>query len=89
MVNNTTHLTPYDARKPKHQLIVKDNLEAKLKRNRLYPDIDVGNKVKIDTKSCFIKNILAYGLKIRMKLKVLMNHTGNDFLNLKTMYVHL
>ena len=50
MINRTTHMTPYDARKPKNQLIVQNNIIANAKRNRIYPDINVGDKVKIYTK---------------------------------------
>ena len=34
MINNTTHMTPYEARKPKNQLMVKNNITAKAKRKK-------------------------------------------------------
>ena len=50
MIHNTTHMTPYDAMKPKNHLLVKNNIISKAKRNRIYPDINVGDRVKIYTK---------------------------------------
>ena len=47
-IKHTSHgLTPSEARKPKHQLEVSLNLGMKAKRNRVYPDLNVGNEVKI------------------------------------------
>ena len=47
-IKHTSHgLTPSEARKPKHQLEVSLNLGMKAKRNRVYPDLIVGNEVKI------------------------------------------
>ena len=50
MIHRTTHMTPYDARKPKNELEVKHNIILKAKHNRKYPDINVGDKAKIYTK---------------------------------------
>jgi hypothetical protein len=50
MINRTTHMTPYDARKPKNELEVKQHIVLKAKHNRLYPDINIGDKVKIYVK---------------------------------------
>ena len=50
MIHNTTHMTPYDATKPQNHLLVKNNIISKAKRNRIYPDINVGDRVKIYTK---------------------------------------
>ena len=47
MIHSITKMTPNDARQPKNKLDVKDNLELKRKHNRLYPDISIGDKVKI------------------------------------------
>ena len=43
-------MTPYDARKPKNHDLVLHNIELKAKHNRVYPDIHIGDKVKIYTK---------------------------------------
>ena len=50
MVNRSIGMTPYEARKDKNLLNVKQNLELHAKHDRLYPDINVGDKVKIYTK---------------------------------------
>ena len=47
-IKHTSHgLTPTEARKPKNQLEVSLNLGMKAKRNRVYPDSNVGNEEKI------------------------------------------
>ena len=50
MVNRSTGMTPYEAKTDKNLLNAKQNLELHAKHDRLYPDINVGNKVKIYTK---------------------------------------
>ena len=47
MVHSATKFTPKDARKPSNELKVKLNLGMNAKRNRLYPDVETGDKVKI------------------------------------------
>ena len=56
MVNNSTGMTPYEARKERNHIDVKQNLELRAKHTRKYPDINVGDKVKIyTTKKIFDK----------------------------------
>ena len=43
-------MTPYEARKERNHIAVKQNLELRDKRTRKYHDINVGDKVKIYTK---------------------------------------
>ena len=50
MVNRSIGMTPYEARQDKKILNVKQNLELHAKHDRLYPNINVGDKVKIYTK---------------------------------------
>ena len=38
---------PKDARKPKNELSVRLNIASSGKRNRIYPDLDKGDEVKI------------------------------------------
>ena len=45
--HTSTGLTPAEAIKEDNQLDVKLSLEMKAKRNRKYPDLAIGNKVKI------------------------------------------
>ena len=47
MVHSAHKFTPKDARKPSNELKVKFNLTMNAKRNRLYPDVDTADKVKI------------------------------------------
>ncbi len=47
MVNRTTGLTPYDADKPKNEAHVRTMIEINAVRKRKYPDIKVGDRVKI------------------------------------------
>ena len=50
LIHNVTKMTPHDARKPKNRDLVLHNIELKAKHNRVYPDIHIGDKVKIYTK---------------------------------------
>ena len=47
MKHSATGFTPKEARKPSNQFKVKLNLTMKGKKNRAYPDLDVGDEVKI------------------------------------------
>ena len=44
-IHNTTQFTPSDARKNINHLAVKLNMEMKAKRNRKYPEVNVGDNV--------------------------------------------
>ena len=50
MVNKSTGMTPYEARKERNHIDVKQNLELRAKHTRKYHDINVGDKVNIYTK---------------------------------------
>ena len=45
--HSATNMTPSEARKPINELVVKTNLEMKRVRKRLYPDIEVGDYVRL------------------------------------------
>ena len=47
MVNRTTGLTPYAASEPKNTAHVRTMLEINAIRKRKYPDIKVGDRVKV------------------------------------------
>ena len=47
MKHSATGITPKEARKSSNQFKVKLNLTMKGKKNRVYPDLDVGDEVKI------------------------------------------
>ena len=50
MVNNSTGMTPCEARKERNHIHVKQNLELRAKHARTYPDINIGDNVKIYAK---------------------------------------
>ena len=47
MKHSATEFTPKEARKPSNELKVRLNLTMKGKKNRIYPELDVGDEVKI------------------------------------------
>ena len=47
MKHSATGFIPKEARKPGNQFKVKLNLAMKGKKNRVYPELDVGDEVKI------------------------------------------
>ena len=47
MKHSATGFTPKDARKPSNELQVKLHLNMNAKRNRVYPELSVGDEVKI------------------------------------------
>ena len=47
MVSSTTKMTPLEARKKKHEFEVKLNISLQAKRNRTYPETEVGDTVKM------------------------------------------
>ncbi len=47
MKHSATSFTPKDARKPSNELNVKLHLNMNAKRNRVYPELRVGDEVKI------------------------------------------
>ena len=47
MKHSATGFTPKDARKPSNELKVKLHLNMNAKRNRVYPELSVGDEVKI------------------------------------------
>jgi hypothetical protein len=47
MVHSATKLTPHDALKPSNKIAVKLNLELAAKHLRKYPEVKVGDKVRV------------------------------------------
>ena len=47
MVSSATTMTPLETRNKKHEFEVKLNMSLQAKRNRTYPEVEVGNSVKI------------------------------------------
>ena len=55
MVSSTTKFTPLEAKKKKNEFEVKLNISLQAKRNRTYPEVDVGDRVKIMRKKALAK----------------------------------
>lgn len=71
MVHSSTKFTPANAMKPSNQLQVKINLELQRKNTRLYPDVKVGDKVKIYKKKInLIKKGSHYGCPKFIQLRI-------------------
>ena len=47
MIHSATKFTPKEARKPSNQFAVRLNIASSGKRNRIYPELDRGDQVKI------------------------------------------
>ena len=47
MVHSATGMTPKEARKESNAFKVKLSLSSKARRNRIYPEVDTGDEVKI------------------------------------------
>ena len=68
----------------KNQLIVENNIRANAKRNRLYPDINVGDKVKIYTKKkTFHKEHISVWSKDSHEIESIDESHGQQFYKLK------
>jgi hypothetical protein len=66
-------MTPQEAMKPSNHLSVKLNLELKRKHSRIYPEIQVGDNVKIfKKKQYWIKREYQIGQKNHTKLNLYM-----------------
>ena len=50
MEHSATSLSPNEARKPRHEFNVKLNISTKAVKKRVYPDLDVNDKVKLERK---------------------------------------
>ena len=46
-IHSTAKFTPSEAKKPKHEFEVKLNISVQAKKSRVYPEVDVGDSVKI------------------------------------------
>ena len=62
--HSATKMTPKDATKPSNHLQVKANLEMNRKYTRIYPDVNVGDYVRIyNKKENMIKREYQFGAK--------------------------
>ena len=49
-MHSATNFTPSDAKRPSHELMTNINIKLKAKHNRTYPDIKIGDNVRIGKK---------------------------------------
>ena len=69
--HSVTHMTPYRARMPENRPTVKLRLEANRKMNRVYPKIDIGDKVKIlEKRKSYEKEAVSHWSEKLTKLKI-------------------
>ena len=67
----TTKLTPKEATKEQNHLTVKLNILANKKHQRLYPEINIGDRVRIYKKNQnLVKKLGLSGLKTLMRLRI-------------------
>ena len=72
MVNRTTGLTPDEASDPKNEVHVRTMLEINAIRKRKYPDLRVGDKVKLyHKKTSLTKSASRFGVTRCMRLRKL------------------
>ena len=73
-------MTPKDATKPSNQLQVKANLKMNRKHTRIYPDINVGDYVKIyKKKEKYDKERIPVWSKTKYLVESINDSMGQDF----------
>ena len=78
--HSATKMTPKEATLPANQLQVKTNLEMKRKHTRIYPDINVGDYVKIyNKKSKYAKERIPVWSKENFKVESINESIGQNF----------
>ena len=78
--HSATKMTPNYATKPTNHLQVKANLEMKRKHTRIYPDINVGDYVKVyNKKDKLDKERIPVWSKANFKVESITESMGQDF----------
>ena len=87
LVHSTTGMTPSQAEKPDNQLTAKLTMDMKAKRDRKYPEIDVGDRVKIykKKKPGFQKERVSVWSAISYTVKQIETFMGQSFYHLEGM----
>jgi len=79
-----TKMTPKDATKLTNHIQVKANLEMKRKHTRIYPDVNVGDYVKVYTKKDkYAKERIPVWSKEKFKVESITESMGQDFYKLE------
>ena len=80
MKSSVTNFTPAEARKPDNYILVRINLELNRNQNRRYPDINVGDKIKIyKKKKLFDKENKSVWLPGNHQVEELISKFGQTF----------
>ena len=80
MVSSTTKFTPKQARLKKNELEVKLNIASQAKRTRLYPELDVGDRVKVMRKKGITeKENTSHWLKTIQKITRIQSKLGQKY----------
>ena len=78
--HSATNMTPKDAMIPANQLQVKANLEMKRKHTRIYPDINVGDYVKVyNKKDKYDKERIPVWSRDKFKVESINDSMGQNF----------
>lgn len=84
LIHSTTKMTPKDAMKPENQLNVKLNLELKRKNSRIYPNVNIGDMVKVYRKKDKLdKERLSLWSKDNYKVEGITESMGQKFYKLE------
>ena len=83
-IHSATKMTPKDATKTTNHIQVKANLELTRKHTRIYPDINVGDYVKVyDKKDKYDKERIPVWSKAKFKVESINESMGQDFYKLE------
>ena len=79
-IHSTTKFTPSQAKLPKHEFEVKLNISLQAKRNRTYPEVEVGDSVKIMRKKGISeKERTSHWVRIPQKVKRIDKKLGQTY----------
>jgi hypothetical protein len=84
LIHSIAKMTPQEAMKPSNHLSVKLNLELKRKHSRIYPEINVGDNVKVFKKKSFLdKERVSNWTKETYKVESIHESLGQRFYKLE------
>ena len=84
MVHSATNMTPNEARKGKNMLKAKMNVSSQARKDKLYPEIKVGDKVKIMRKKAITeKERTSHWLQGEYEVKEILKKLGQTYFKLE------
>ena len=85
MVSSATKMTPLEARKKKNEFEVKLNISLQAKRNRTYPEVEVGDSVKtMRKKGISEKERNSHWVRTPQKIKRIDKKLGQNYYYLES-----